>query len=629
MNKIMISLRASFDKKIDGTGLAVFRITYALVLLCEIAQMYYFRHLIFDRIPYIERAEIDFGIPISIWFIAVLFILFGAFTRFFTILNYIMGLVVIGSIHTFEYHAFYAYMGINFLMILLPVSQCLSLDRLFKKLKYSSTTFQYNPSKMVSQLYYFIPPFLGIGLVYFDSVFFKLASSMWRDGLGSWLPSSLPMVTHVNTSALLNCEYLIKAVGWITIVFEALFLFFFFKKKWRILTFVLGMILHLGILLQFPIPWFALTVCSVYLLLVPVSFWRKLFQANQESATLTLFYNAQNLLSCRNKIIISHLDWFNKVEFKTVQFDSQGNHSLKEIDHNLLLQTTYSIDAKGNVYSGIDTYIQVLKRIFYLYPMAIVLRIPGIYHLSKKCYHYFSSVRNSENYTEENCGYTTPQRLDNSKMKIFKNLTLLDLKYKLLVYLLVILTILQLGLLNKTWLVSDLKEITGYKNSKMDNAISNAIDHYSTSTKTYFGITNHPVFTNEIHFNKYNHIIAVCYLDANNNEKWLPIIDKNGQPDYYIYGQNWVNWTFRVNQKYINPIVLNNGIQRYTAFWAQRNHINLRKAKFLIKVKKIDTPKSWEKDFLNRQISKPWINGGYIEWENNKFVSNIADIEKL
>ena len=50
-------LRNSFDKEIDGTGLAVFRIVYSFFLLCEITQMFYFRHLIFDKIPYIELAE--------------------------------------------------------------------------------------------------------------------------------------------------------------------------------------------------------------------------------------------------------------------------------------------------------------------------------------------------------------------------------------------------------------------------------------------------------------------------------------------------------------------------------------------------------------------------------------------
>jgi len=185
LKKLHKFINATFDKKVNGIGLAVFRIAYAIVLLCEIAQMYYFRHLIFDKIPYIDRAENNFGIPIGIWFLSVVFILFGAFTRWATVINYLFSLTLIGSITTFEYHVFYAYMGINFLIMFMPLSQCFSLDRLFQKLKYSNTTFQYNPTKNVSQFFYFLLPFVGIGLVYFDSVFYKLASNMWLEGLGS------------------------------------------------------------------------------------------------------------------------------------------------------------------------------------------------------------------------------------------------------------------------------------------------------------------------------------------------------------------------------------------------------------------------------------------------------------
>ena len=228
MKKITKFLKNSFDKSISGKGLAVFRITYSLVLLCEIAQMFYFKELIFDKIPFIDKAEINFGIPIAIWFVSVLMLVFGLFTRVATIVNYILSLILIGSITTFEYHVFYAYMGINFLLLFMPVSRCLSLDRLLLKLKYSNTTFQYNPPKTVSQLNYLIVPLLGLAFVYFDSVFYKLASSMWVNGLGSWMPSSLPMITHVNTSPLLNSEYLIKSIGWLTILFEFAFIFLFF-----------------------------------------------------------------------------------------------------------------------------------------------------------------------------------------------------------------------------------------------------------------------------------------------------------------------------------------------------------------------------------------------------------------
>lgn len=105
-----------------------------------------------------------------------------------------MSLVVIGTMDSFEYHAFYAYMGMNFLLIIMPVGRCLSLDRLLLKLKFSNTTSIYNSPKKVSQIYYLLPVFVGVGLGYFDSIFYKLSSDMWLKGLGSWMPSSLPMI---------------------------------------------------------------------------------------------------------------------------------------------------------------------------------------------------------------------------------------------------------------------------------------------------------------------------------------------------------------------------------------------------------------------------------------------------
>ncbi len=629
MKKISDFLKNAFDKQIDGTGLAVFRIAYTIVLLCEIAQMFYFRHLIFDKIPYIDKAEINFAIPIGIWFVTVVFILIGLLTRFFTIINYVMSLVLIGSIGSFEYHAFYGYMGINFLLIFLPISQCFSFDRLLLKLKFSNTTFQYNPTKLVSQLYYFIPPFLGMGLVYFDSVFYKLASSMWKNGLGSWLPSSLPMIAHVNTSWLLNQEYLIKSVGWLTIFFEAIFIFIFFRKKWRLPAFILGMILHLGIVLQFPIPWFGLLVCAIYLLLVPISFWKKIFYPRNGKKTLAFYYDSECPLCVRTKITITHFDWFNKIDFKTVQFDAAENHNLKDIDTNILLDDIHSVDLKGNVYSGVDTYIQVFKRIFYLYPIGLILQIPGIYHIAKSVYAFVASNRTTERCTEENCGYNPPTIPDDDKIKILQNLTVKDLKFKFITFLLIISTLFQTGILYKSWLVRNLIKNTSYENSSIDKGLTYFVNSYFGPTKVALGITSHPVFSNEIHFDEYNHIIAVVYKDKNNKEIWLPIINKNGQPDLYIYGQNWVNWTFRVNSLTITPEIINKGIERYTAFWAYKNGVSLKDATFLIKVKKIDSTVKWEKDFLNKQIAKPWIDGGFVTWENKEFQSNIKDIESL
>jgi predicted DCC family thiol-disulfide oxidoreductase YuxK len=622
-------LRKSFDKQIDGTGLAVFRIAYCLVLLCEIAQMFYFRYLIFDKIPYLEPAEINFGIPISIWFIAVVFVLFGAFTRFFTILNYIMGLILIGSIHSFEYHVFYAYMGINFLMIFFPVSQCLSLDRLFKKLKYSNTTFTYIPPKTVSQLYYFIPPFVGIGIVYIDSIFFKLGSNLWLNGLGSWLPSSLPMITHFNNSSFLNQEWLVKCFGWGTIVFETIFLVVFFRKNSRVWVFISGLILHLGILIEFPIPWFALTACVIYLLIVPVSWWKMLFSSNKDSNTLIFYYDSECPLCIRTKIIITHLDWFNKIGFKTVQFDAAENQYLKNIEQTVLLDDIYSVDTKGKIYSGVNTYIQVLKRIFYLFPLAILLQLPGIYQIAKKIYVFIAKNRTTERCTEENCGYNPPIVPEDNAIKLLNNFTVLDLKFSTIKFILRVIVIIQLIIIFRSLVVIEIKDTIGFKDTKTDQFFSRLSHDIEHVTRKFLGSTAHPVFMDG-HFNNYNHIIALVYIDKNNKEHWLPIIDKNGQPDYYIYGFNWVKWTFRVNSPNINTEILNKGVRDFTAFWAKKcMKIDLSEARFEVRVKKIDIPKGWEKDFLNKQIAKPWMDGGFIEWKDNTFISHIKNIEKL
>jgi predicted DCC family thiol-disulfide oxidoreductase YuxK len=624
-------LEKAYNKKVNGHGLAIFRIIYSLVLLGEISHLLYFQHLIFDAIPFIEVAEINFAIPLGIWFISVVFILFGAFTRFFSIINYLMALILIGSIHNFEYHVFYAYMGINFLFLFLPVSQCLSIDRLLLKLKYSNTTFQYNPPITISQIYYFLPCIVGIGLVYLDSVFYKIASNMWLSGLGVWLPSTLPMITHINLSPILNLEYWIKFLGCFTILFEFFFLFIFFRKKWRWLIFTIGMGLHLGILIQFPIPWFALCVCAIYILVMPIGFWDNIFLNKKlKPSTLFVFYDAECPLCIRTKIVVNHFNNNQKIKFLTVQNASAENKYLAEISYNELLNDIHAVDIDGKVYSGVNTYIQILKRIYYLYPFAIILKLPGINFIANKTYKFIANNRNTERCTEDNCGYNIPVISNNNDIKLMNHYTVGDLKRQSLFLFIYILIIFQSLLFYRTWSFDVIKVKTNFSNSFVDKSINRCLSPFESVFKIGLGTTCHPVFTDVVHFNRYNHDIAVVYINSiSRQENWLPIVNKKGMPDWYNYGCNWVNWTFRVNGRNIDQEQLIKGVERYTAFWAYKNNISLNKAKFKIKVKKIDTPNGWEKNYLNKQIAKPWLDGGYVLWQNNKMSTFIKDIESI
>ena len=133
----------------------------------------------------------------------------------------------------------------------------------------------------------------------------------------------------------------------------------------------------------------------------------------------------------------------------------------------------------------------------------------------------------------------------------------------------------------------------------------------------------------DAHMDDYNHIIAVQVLLPNGDKQFIPLIDENGHPGYYNYSFNWVKYGWRVNSPNIDQTLLSNGLRDFSAFWVHKNNLENTNIKFNILVKKIDSPKNWSYNFLNIQIKKPWVNGGYFIWEDQKFSSYILDIEKI
>ena len=258
-----------FDTKVDAVGLAVFRMAYSLILFFEVLQLFKFRNVVYDKIPFVASGELYVGFIFLIWFVFLLLVFLGLFTRTALLVNYIFSMIIFSSAHEFEYHVFYAYVGINLLMLFMPVSRVLSLDSLIQKLKYTNIGRPYKVDRKVLEINYLIVVFTALGLVYFDSIFRKLMSPMWTDGLGMWLPSSLPFATWNDATFLLNQEFLVKFFGYLVIVFETVFIFLFWLKRWRWPLLLLGVFFHIGILITYPIPWFALTAVVTYVLMVP------------------------------------------------------------------------------------------------------------------------------------------------------------------------------------------------------------------------------------------------------------------------------------------------------------------------------------------------------------------------
>ena len=628
MRRLKNLIRKLYEKKVSSTGLAVFRMLYALILFLEVRFMHQHKELIFDIIPFVEENGVNNDLVLTAWMIILVLLFFGAFTRWMAVLNWVLTLVFLSETHYFEYHMHYAYQGINLLLIFIPMSRSLSLDHLFKKLKYSNSRFTYRPDTSVSQLAYYILIIFGVAVVYIDSVFFKIASPMWMKGLGMWLPASLPHITIWEDQWLLNQEWLMRFLGYLVIVFETLLIFTFWMKRTRLIYALLGIGFHLGIWLEYPIPYFAWSVVALYMLMVPLGLWDNIGKLIRSKKTnLIYFYDEECPLCARTKITMEHFDIRKRIDYRGVQSHGFNHELLQGESKDDLLNEIYSIDSSNTIRKGIDTYVQVFKRIPAFYVLFILLSIPGFYHLGKWIYGYIARNRNVERCTEENCGYEIPAvPKDKDQIKLLQNLKLGEFKVAWMTRGIVFLVVVQLV---STYHAKFFRETRKAVNQKV--LVVREFDRIVSSfSRTVFGITAHGVFMDS-HFEDYNHIVAVTTTDDDGQEIWLPFIDERGHPGKYIRGCNWVNFTFRVNNRNVNNQALEEGLERYIQFWAGKENVNLDQRSFKVKVKKIDSPKDWdwEEDFLSKQIAKEWMDVGSIEFSGHSASFDIPIIEDI
>ncbi len=100
-------------KEISSKGLAIFRIFYGINFLFEIIHLFRYNQLYFDEIPYLTPHFPNNEILLLFWMVLLLLFIVGYKTRWVSVLNYILTLVFISSMTSYEYHMIYAYIGMN------------------------------------------------------------------------------------------------------------------------------------------------------------------------------------------------------------------------------------------------------------------------------------------------------------------------------------------------------------------------------------------------------------------------------------------------------------------------------------------------------------------------------------
>lgn len=613
-------LNGLIERKVSSRNLAIFRILYSVVLLLEVIRLYRFKELVYDSMPFLEPSVIAVPFAFYAWILSILCLILGYKTRFFASINYLLSLLMIGAAKHFEYHAFHGYMGVNFLLMIAPVSSALSIDNLLKRINNSKTKANYIPDEMVSEYYAYLFVFMGAGLVYLDSVFYKIQSPLWINGLGVWLPASMPFAVNFNATPILNIEWLMKGLGYLTLVFEAFFIFLFWNKRFKLLFFIVGIGLHIGIYLLYPIPQFAQLVITFYVLLLP-PFLIKSRTRLTDRAEYFVFYNAENPFCIRAKIVFEYFDIFGRIKLidSKAKKDEENKIPRDALNKNIL--GVY----EGKVYTGIDVYIQYFRYSLIFYPFFLILKVPGVYQIARwlhgKLTLTFGIDSNTEKDFEIRLG--APES-NNEQVMLFNNLSMTRLYRVSLKLLFVVIILLQLITSLKSPLISN-----RFKGVSWFRSLNIRLQPVASVSTYMFGITNHGLFMDS-HFKNYNHIIRIDCIE-NGKRTVLPIITEQGLPGDYLKNFVWANWTFCVNGPNISNRAMETGIKKYTLYWlykTNRIHAINQNHEFEILCKKIDIPSSFEPDFLNRQIAKPWFVIGNAEWHGNDFSSSILPIEE-
>ncbi|QPK62354.1 DUF393 domain-containing protein [Methylomonas sp. LL1] len=627
-------IHALYLQQAPATGIGLFRLLFGLVTLQEIFFLIYFNHLIFDPIPFMDVEFPMITTFLWLWAAIAVCLMVGYRCQTASIANYLFWLIFVNFTpmqRDFDGGFDLFMIGANFFLIFMPIDKALAIDSLRKKL---ATPFihdsQLHPVA-VSRLTYYLPIIICLGFLYFDSAIHKMFAEHWRNGLGAWLPSSIPYyISALDMSWLLNIESLQKLIGYTIIVFQFTFLLFFHFRLLRPLYLLLGMALHLGITLSFNIYPFGMGMLIFYSLMMPFSWYRQIgVWLKKPRPILTVFYDQLCPLCNRTVLILNHFDILQAVDFKPAQIHARDYPALNGLDDKTLLVDLYALNAEQRLYAGIDTYAQIFIAMGYTALIGWIMKLPLIHSLASSCYR-----RIADNRARLTCDVSCikqsnpvfPATLYDQIFAVEQPKQQKRHAYKIAKILMVII-LFQLNCSLHYGLLYRLKVDT--RQSPITSAMADMSNALLMFSHTFLGITPHALYLHD-HFEGYNHLLAITYLDSNGTEHWLPFINEQGRllaPNWGRVHSMWANIAVTPN---IDEVRLKKFIMKVTAFWGTKVNLDLENTRFIIKMKKINAPSIWEKDLRNNNLAGDWRAIGTAEWRDREIKINLPkDIDAL
>jgi len=626
------------NRPVPATGLGIFRLLFGLVILQEVLFLIGFRHLIFDTLPYIDRASPVLHYFLVLWAGVAACLTVGYKTRWMALWNYVFWVIFVVYTPMWQDFdgGFDQFMtGSSFLLLFLPADRALSLDNLAYRLRHTPQFRHFVPgvTPTVSRLAYTLPVAIALGLLYLDSGLHKLASEFWRNGLGAWLPPTMPYyMSALDLSPLLNNELLEKIIGYSIITFQWVFIFLFWFKPLRLPLLLLGVTFHGGIILALNIYPFGFGMLVHYALLVPFGIWQTLSGwLRCHSPALVVFYDEQCPLCNRTAHIVHHFDIRRAIEFRGLQTYAADYPSLAGIPPAALLRDLYSLDRQGTLRQGVATYGRLLVAMGYLAPLGGLMALPGVRQVAEAVYRRIADGR-ARLVCDADCsvadtGQAEPENRPFAAAYARYAATPSQQAQRISKFLVLILLLQGNSTLHYALLYRWADVIQKDPALTLLDQFSDAVINVS---HTFLGITPHALYLHD-HFAGYDHLLAITWFDADGQEHWLPFIDETGRILSPHWGRIQSMWANVAVTSKINLYRLEKLMAKVSAFHAHELGLSLQSARFGIKLKEIHVPMHWEPELRHRNMAAPWRDIGAMVWQhgNPRLEIDAVDLEAL
>jgi hypothetical protein len=244
--------RSAFDFDISHLALSVARIVFFTAVLGELAGLYAWR-----RLSYLAAHwwVADIALPVEMAVVAA--IILGFRTRAALVLNYPLAFLVLGAARD-QYHFDCMIENFAFVFLFAPRPRRLALDAM-----------RPGDGDVPVPRWFSILFFTALALTYADSMHYKLRSESWTSGAAFWLGAANPPFATGILPHALEIPWLMRACTYVVLAYEALFPLVLVRSLRPALVAV-GVLMHIGIGVFYPLPWFGLGVAGLVAAFLPI-----------------------------------------------------------------------------------------------------------------------------------------------------------------------------------------------------------------------------------------------------------------------------------------------------------------------------------------------------------------------